>query len=151
MHRYIVQTGADVSLSAATAKTLLQVVTGATRRAKITEIGIGFASVTSTDGPVLIELREQSTAGTSSANTPVAIDRADPSAIATALDTFTVEPTDTGLRGPGPWKVTPIGGTFVYQFPAGQELELAVSTRLGLRLTAPAAESAVRAYIVVQE
>lgn len=151
MHRYVVQAAADIALTAATAKTALQLVTGATRRLKVCEIGIGFSSVTSTDAAVLAELRLQTTAGTSVANTPTAIDRLDPAAIFTANDTVSVEPTDGGLIGPGPWRITPIGGLFVYQFPAGQELVMAISTRVGLRLTAPATQASVRAYLICQE
>lgn len=151
MHRYVVQTPADISLVNATLKTLVQVVTGATRRLKITEIGCSFASVTSTDPPVLLQLRLQTTAGTMSANTPLIQDQQDPAAIFTAQDTATVEPTDGGALNAGPWKVTPIGGTFVYQFPAGQEPIMKVSTRVGLTATSGAAESGVRAYLVLQE
>src|SRR3954467_15925161 len=117
MHIYTIETAADVSLVAATAKTVLQFVLGATRRGKILEIGVTGQSVATNppDTPMLIELREQSTAGTSSANTPVAQDRADPAAIFTAVDTVTVEPTDVALRVPGPWRMSP-SGIFVYQF-----------------------------------
>lgn len=152
MHIASIETAADVSLVAATAKTLLQAVTGATRRLKLLEAGVSGASVATNppDTPMLIEIREQSTAGTSSANTPIVLDRQDPAAIYTALDTFTAEPTDVGLRGPGIWRISP-SGIWVYQIPWGQELVMQISTRMGLRLTAPNAESNVRAYMVWQE
>lgn len=150
MHIYRIDSG-DISLSAATAKTALQLVAGSTRRAKIVEFGVSFASTTSTDGPVLAEFLVQTSAGTSSAFTPVLTDAGDPAAIQTALNTFTAEPTGTTAVGPGPWRVTPVGGLFVYQFPVDQELKVAVSSRIGLRLTAPSALSSVRAYIIYQE
>lgn len=150
MHIYTIDS-ADISLVAATAKTALQLVAGATRRSKIKEIGVSFASVTSTDAPVLAELRTQSTAGTSSAFTPFPLVPDDPAAIQTARNLFTVEPTDVALVYPGPWRVTPVGGLFIYQWPEGEELRVAISTRVGLRLTSPAALSNVRAYMIYQE
>lgn len=150
MHVYRIDSG-DISLSAATSKTALQLVTGATRKAKVLEFGVSFASTTSTDGPVLAEFLVNTSAGTSSAFTPIALDLSDPAAIQTALNTFTVEPTGTAAAGPGPWRVTPVGGLFVYQFPVDQELKVPVSTRIGLRLTAPSSLSNVRAYAIYQE
>jgi len=150
VHQYRVDSG-DISLSAATAKTALQLVAGSTRKSKILEFGVSYASTTSTDGPVLCEFLIQTSAGTSSSFTPVLMDTGDPVAIQTALNTITVEPSGTTAVGAGPWRVTPVGGLFVYQFPVDQELKVAISTRIGFRLTAPSALSSVRAYIVYQE
>ena len=150
MHIYRITSG-DISLSSTVAKTALQLVTGSTRKAKLLEFGFSFASVTSTDGPVLAEFLVNSSAGTSSSYTPIAIDLTDPAAISTALNTFTAEPTGTTAAGPGPLRCTPVGGLFVYPFAQGVELVVPISTRLGLRLTAPSALSNVSAYILVQE
>lgn len=151
MHQYGVDSG-DMSLVAATAKTLWQIVLGSTRRAKMLEITFSAASITATDPPVLLELREQSTAGTSSAFTPTLFDRADPAAILTARNAFTAEPTDVGLVVPGPWRITPVGGLFVYDWKINlSDLELAVSTRLGFRATSPNALTNVRSQAHVQE
>lgn len=150
MHQYTIDSGDYSSLS--TARTILQLVTGSTRRARLKEFGISFASVTATDAPVLVELGTETSAGTSSAFTPRPTDPTDPASISTALNTFSgTEPTGFALAGPGPWRVTPIGGLFVYQFPEGEELVVAVSTRLAMRLTAPQAQSSVRGYFIFQE
>jgi hypothetical protein len=148
MHKYNVMSG-DISLVAATAKTAIQIVTGATRKAKIEAITLSFASVTSTHTPVLVELLLQTTAGTMSAATPVALTQTDPAALFTAQNNATVEPTaSTVLRA---FRVTPIGGTAVIFLPPGQEIEQSISTRIGLRLTAADIQSSIRVEVQVQE
>lgn len=150
MHRYKTRFS-GVSLSAATAKTVLQIVSPSTRRLKIVEFGIGFSSTSATDPTVLCEFRQQSTAGTSSAGSMLLTDLLDPAALSSSLITFTAEPTDTAEVGPGPFQVTPIGGLFVYQFPEGEELKMNVSQRVGMRLNSPNALTNVAGYILVQE
>lgn len=151
MHLYKVASTDYTSIAAV--RTILQYVTGSTRRAKLVEFGISFGSVTATDAPVVVDIGTETSAGTSSSATLVALDAADPAAIGTALSTFTsTEPTGFSGVGPGPWRVTPIGGTFVYQFPSGAEFVMAVSTRLALRVTPPASLStAIAGYFIIQE
>lgn len=148
-HIYQVSNSTDQSLVAATAKTLIQLVTGATRKIWVKEISIGFKSVTATDVPVLVTLNRQSTAGTASAVTPNPVSEGFPAAISTAQEIFTVEPT-TGVVVGGPWEITPIGGLLIYQIPLGDEIDMAVSSKLGLVATAPQGQS-VRAYIKFNE
>lgn len=140
-----------VSLVAATAKTMIQLVTPSTRRAKILEFGLGFSSVTATDPTVLVEFRQQSTAGTSSAGSVLLTDLGDPPGLCSTLITFTAEPTDTAEVGQGPFMATPVGGQIIYPFSQDQELKMLVSQRVGLRLTSPNALSNVAGYIVWQE
>lgn len=143
-HIYTINNAADVALVGATAKTVIQIVTGATRKFWLKEMAIGFKSVTATDIPVLVQLVRQSTAGTMSANTPAPDVEGHPAAISTAQENATVEPTSGVVVKE--WYITPIGGQLVYQLPLGDEIEMAVSSRLGLLVTAPQAESC-RAYI----
>lgn len=150
MHQYSVNSGV-VNLVAATAKTLWQVVLGSTRRQTFLEFSFSGPSVSAADPPVLLELRLQSTAGTSSAFTPLLDDQADPAAIFTARNAFTVEPTDVGLLTPG-WKVTPVGGLFIYDWKINlADLKLAVSTRVGLVATSANALTGVTSGLHVQE
>lgn len=148
MHIYSIESGA-VTLTGGVAQTVLQLVTGSTRRAKILEIGASFASVTATDVAGLVELRKQTTAGTSSSFTPYPNDSADPAAIQTALNTFTVEPTDGSAAFMPPMLLTPIGGLLVYTIT--DDIVIPVSTRVGLRLTFPGAESPARCWMRYQE
>jgi hypothetical protein len=150
MHIYDVDSG-DFSLAITTAKTILQVVLGSTRRLSPKEFKLSFNSISPSDPPVFAQWRIQSTAGTSSAFTPLPWDQADPAAIFTARNTFTVEPTDVGpLGGGAPFRLTPVGGLLIYQWEP-LAVELAVSTRVGLVLTSPNALSSCRGVLSCQE
>lgn len=121
-----------VALVAATAKTVLQLATPASRRLELVEFGVSFNGVTASDVPALVELVRQTSAGTMSAETVAKLDPADPAALVTAQHTATVEPTDSGDVVFEHY-VTPVGGLFIYQF--AKPLALAVSAWLGLRIT----------------
>jgi len=150
LHLYRLLSGAQ-TLTATTAKTILQLVTPATRLAMIRTLEIGFASVTATDAPVLIQLFIQTTAGTMSALTPVAIDQTIPASLCTGCQkTATAEPTTTTEL----WsqQVTPVGGTAVFVFPKDEQIKMAVSTKVGLVCTSPATQTAnVRAVLTFEE
>lgn len=150
-HIYTANNTADVALVAATAKTVIQLATAATRRLWLKEAQISFKSITATDVPVLVQLRRQSTAGTataiSSANIAPDVE-GHPTALTGANEAATVEPT-TGVLVKE-WYITPIGGVLVYQLPLGDEIEMAVSSFLGLVVTAPQTESC-RAYLKFNE
>lgn len=135
MHLYTLAPAADVSLVAATAKTVVQLVTGATRRAKITGLELGFTSTTSTDGPVLVQLMLQTTAGTMSALTPRVLDQSDPAAISTAQSNASAEPTASTVFYE--WRITPIGGQLIRLWPFGFEFVMNVSSKVGIVMTAP--------------
>lgn len=147
-HIYTVNNSVDQTTVAATPKTFLQLITPATRKAWLKELGISFKSVTATDVPVLIQLCRQSTAGTVTAVTPNPDVEGHPAALCTASELVTVEPT-TGVVIKE-WELTPIGGLFVYQLPLGDEIEMAISSRLGLIVTSPQIQSG-RAYLKFNE
>jgi hypothetical protein len=132
-----------------TTRTLVQVIPGANTPVRVVEIGISFASVTSTDAPVLVELVRQSTGGTASALT-VTNDQESSSktVVATARSGFSSTEPTTGdvIRS---WDVTPIGGTFVVQFPLGREPD-ALTNRIALRVTAAQTQTAA-AYLSFEE
>lgn len=149
MHRYTTLSGAQ-GLAAATAETLIQLVTGSTRRAEITGFSLGFSSVTASEAPVLCEFLLQTTAGTASSVTPAADDQADPAAIVTAQKTFTAEPTaSTILRQ---FLLTPVGGLIICDMEAmNKTIKMLVSTRVGFRVTSPSVQSNVYAEVWHQE
>lgn len=134
-----------VSLSAATAKTLLQV-HSTTKPLRVVELGISFMSISATDVPVAVDLMRTSTDGTSSSLTLVADDDRAESPIATALQTFSAEPTPGNILRT--WQLTPLG-IFVIQFPLGRE-PVAYGSRLAIRTTAPQAQTAT-AYLTFEE
>jgi hypothetical protein len=150
MHIYDIITAADVSLTAATAKTVLAWINGATRRSRVLEIHVGFNSQTSTDQAVLLELVRFTTDGTGTAVTPAACDPGNPAAIGTAKHSYTVEPTTATVVFVD--RITPQqGGTIIIQIPMTRERVCPVSNLIALRLTAANAQSGVRASMQVEE
>ena len=114
-------------------ETLIQLATPATRRAWVLEIGVSGQSVNTADIPVLVYLLRQSSLGTQSATvTPQPTSEGYPAALSTVNITYTVEPGTTGTFVAGQWRVTPVGGLFVLTASLGTEVELAVSSRVGL-------------------
>lgn len=148
--------GGAIALTAATAKTVANVIAGANDSPTITEICVCFDGTTASNAPVLIELCQstQATSGTSTAFTPLQI-RGWPTQAAncTAAVNYTAEPTVlTIIKN---WLVTPNGGTFVIQSPLGREAQgvVAASTAgkgMCLRITAPNAVN-TRGYIEHEE
>jgi len=122
-----------VAAAAAAAKTLLQVVAGATKRLQVKAFEVSFDGADSTKTPVLVELIRQTTAGTSAALTLVKHDEASEAAIGTALQTFTAEPTAGDILASV--YLSPAGGIYSYQYPLGDEPVVAVSGRIGIRVT----------------
>lgn len=149
MPDFITQTSADVSLTAATAKSVVSLITTSGRRARIKEIMCGFKSVTSTDVPVLVELVQHDTDGTGTAVTPVALDPADSGAsVTTSKVNYTAEPS-TNIVVRKHWLIPP-SNSLILQNPPGEEDVIPVSKTATIRCTAPQAQSA-RAYLKFNE
>lgn len=145
--RGIAQTS-EVALTAATAKTVVQIVAPANHRVKITRFGIAFDGVSATAEPVQWELVRQSDAGTTSALTPVPMDDSlSETLLTTARHTATVEPTTGAIIDSG--ECHPQSGYEII-FPDGREPICGGGDRVGIRLTAPAAVN-VRAKIEFEE
>lgn len=154
LHRYTTQAGsggvaASVSVTSGAAKTLIQLVTPATRKAAVVEGSISFNSIAATDVPASVELLIQTTAGTATSITPDPDDPGMPAALVTAQHAFSAEPTASTIRRN--WFVPVVGGLLIWQLPLDRELILAVSTRIGLRVTIPTSTISVRAYLVHEE
>lgn len=143
---------ADVALTAATAKTVLNLINSANGLIRLCEIGIGFDGVTSTAEPVVVELcsSTQGAAGTATTSAaPVQFRGPTRAPLATAGQNYTAEPTT--LTVIKTWLVRADGGSLVIQFPLGREPEQVVTADgLCLRCTAPANVNA-RAYLEHEE
>lgn len=131
---YSAPVGAAVALVAATAKTVLSVVAPAQFGIDLLGFEVSFDGVTSTDKAVLIELVSYTADGTGTAGTIVQESGRAITTGATTKYSYSAEPTGASVYHR--WTVTPIGGTFVYDF-GDRSPDTAVSTLLGLRLTAP--------------
>lgn len=154
MPRYDIPFGTNISLTAATAKTVAAVSTpsGGTRRARLVGFGLGFDSVTATDNSALIEVvrSDGTSAGTATSRTPVALDPGEPAALCSGFVNYTVEPTTlTVVRE---FRVTPVGGGVIYPLEFLDAILAAVTSKiLGIRVTAAQAQSNVRGFLTFEE
>ena len=135
-------TTAEIALTAATAKTVLQLVAAANHRVKLQAWGVYFDGTSSSAEPVQVELKRQTTAGTMSALTPTkADDSIADTLLTTAQHTATgAEPTAGDLLKRV--EVHPQGG-YEEQCPYGQEYIMGGGDRLGIVCTAPAGVNVV--------
>jgi FlaG/FlaF family flagellin (archaellin) len=129
---------AQVALSAATAKTVLQLIAASNHRVKVLRISVGFTGVSTTDEPVQVDIYKQTTGGTMSSLTPSKDNSNDDETLqTTAQHTASAEPTSTDLLDSKP--VHPQGradfGPFV--IPGGG--------RIGVKITAPNAVDCIAA------
>lgn len=152
---YCVKTGNTITaLVAATAKTLVNLISGAGDSPIVAELGISFDGVTASAIPVTVDIgySTQAGAGTPGASpTPVLIRGRGTTTITSGID-YTAEP--TALTGVKHWLITPNGGLFVMQSPLGREPQpdLSGGTNKGLflRANAPANVNA-RAYLEFED
>jgi hypothetical protein len=134
----------EVSLSAATAKTVLQLVAPANQRLIIKRLSIFGKGTGTNDVPVRFRVLRQTTAGTMSAGTVVKNNDSDDETLqATSLINASAEPTagDVVLFG----EVHPQSG-YVEVFAYGQELVVKGGGRLGVELLAAAAQTFVAGF-----
>lgn len=127
---------AEIALSAATAKTVLQLVAATNHRVKLLGWGVFFDGTSTTAEPVQIRLLRQTTAGTMTALTPTKRDDsiAD-TLLTTAQHTATAEPTAGDVLDA--LECHPQQG-FKEWYPMGAEVIIGGGDRLGLEVTAPA-------------
>lgn len=135
----------EISLSAATAKTALQLVAASNHRVKLTGVQMSGKSNSPTDTPIKYRILRQTDAGTSSAGTAgthISKNNSnDDETLQTGVRvTITAEPTGGDVLDVGEFH--PQNGLKWFQ-PFGQEIIIPGGTRLGIELTAPASQTAV--------
>lgn len=141
---YRIVTGGAVSLSAATAKSILGVKAPSGNGVDLKKFRVGFDGVTASAVPVLVELCYctfgANSPGTNSTSvTPAQIYGRAITVGATAAKTWTTEPTTITVFDE--WLLTPNGGLVLYDFPLGDTPDSAVSEGFVIRCTAPATVS----------
>lgn len=142
-------TEAAVALSAATPKTVLQAVAPTNQRLLLKGFSVSFDGVTSTAVPGLVEIVKQSTAGTSTAGTPVRDgDPGSETIQTTSRKNCTVEPTSTDVLRR--YDVHPQGGGIERVFGLDDHIPIPGGTRLGIRCTFAAGVNC-DAHMVVEE
>ncbi len=116
---YIIETTGDVSLSAATAKTILNFIAASNATFIVVEFAVSFDGTSATAEPVTVELcySTQAGAGTSTSFTPVQVRGPTRTVQGTAARSYTAEPTTltTWKR----WLVHPQTGIEM-QYPLGR-------------------------------
>lgn len=136
MARQFSITTGSTALVAATAKTAIELATGAAVANQWIQLDVTFNGTTATAIPVTVEIVRYTATGTGTTYTPNKIGPAqDVAAGTTAKINDTVEPsTPTILLA---WFVSPTSGV-TWQFPLSREVAMINSQFLGVRLTAPA-------------
>jgi hypothetical protein len=136
---FVADTGGEVALVTATAKTVVQITAPANQRIQIDGWSVSFDGVSGTAEPVVVELLRQTTAGTMTGTTPVRKGVGSETIQTTSQKNATVEPTagDVLRR----YEVHPQTGA-EWKFDP-KEIEMAGGTRLGIRCTAPAGVNVV--------
>lgn len=134
---YTITTGGEVSLSAATAKTVLNAIAHANFGIDLRSIEIAFDGVTASNEPVLVEIcsSTQATAGTSTSVTPAQVYGRVIAAGFTAAKNYSAEP--TVLTVIDEFSLSPNGGLVIRDWPLGEGFDQDVSDGIALRLTAP--------------
>lgn len=131
----IAQPTADIALTAATAKTVVQIVMATNIKGKLLRIGCSFDGTSTTEEPVTILIERQTTAGTMTSLTLVKHDDDDGATIqASAQHTATAEP--TGGDDLDRWLVHPQSGIDIF-YPLGMEPRIGAGDRIGMVVTAP--------------
>jgi hypothetical protein len=133
----------EIALTAATAKTAIQLVPATNIGVRLNALEITFDGISTTDPAAVCVLMRQSTAGTMSSLTLVERNTNDPGAIQmTAQHTATVEPTSSDVLHR--WDIHPQGGKTIYFNKAlGNELIMYSGERYGLVITAPNAVNVI--------
>lgn len=137
----------DVALSAATVKTILQLVAPTSQMVVPLAVRVSFDGVSSTAEPVTVEVLRQTTAGTMTARTLNKTRVGGPTLQSTGQHTATAEPTAGDVLRE--WLIHPQSGAEI-SLELGSPIEIDGGGRLGLRCTAPATVN-VRAQIDFEE
>jgi len=150
---YVIETAGAIALTAATAKTILNIINGTNTIARLTEFSVSFDGVTPTAVPVLVEICycTQAGAGTPTGGTftPTQIRGATRAPQALGSRNYSAEP--TAITTWKPYLVPAFNGLLVVQFPLGREPEnIVTADGLLLRVTAPAVVNC-RAYLEFEE
>lgn len=150
-HGYNVPMATPSTVNAGT-QTLIQIATPATRKAWWKEISVSGKDTDGTKVPLKVDIIRQTGAGVGGTSiTPRPLDPGLPAALCTAFERPTTEPTDGGIVVGGPWYVTSVGGLYTLQTPLGDEIAMAVSDRLGLRIVSSGVISGVLGYVKLAE
>lgn len=129
-------TPAEVALSAATVKTVAQVIAATNVIAAVTGLEITFDGISNTEAPVNVEILRQTTAGTMTSQTPKKTKDTSTALGVTGSYNATAEPTAGDILKV--FHIHPQAGVTM-PLQLENEIEIPGGGRLGVRVTAPAA------------
>jgi len=148
---YVFSTVGSLALTAATAKTILNLITATNALTRIVEFSVSFDGVTASAVPATVEICSSTQAGAGTPGTAPTITQIRGSTRtiqATAQQGYTAEP--TALTTLKRWLVPVYNGVLVIQFPLGREPEQTSAKGLAIRVTAPAGVN-VQGYLELEE
>lgn len=151
---YVVRSGTSatnttaVSLSAATAKSVVAVLGASTDTLALVRFRVSFNSVTATDVPALIEVGVITALGTVTSFTPSQVTGSPVASTATAGYNATVEPTFSRIIDSFYAPVN--NGHFTDWTPLGEEVLAAVSQGFAIRVTSPSAVSCLASILYAE-
>jgi hypothetical protein len=128
-----------IALSAATAKTLVELTAGAQDKARLVAWGVTFDGTNGTTTPAKVELLRASAAITGTSVTPAPYDSDEGAASATAAHSATAEGTATTVLES--YRVPPTSG-LIFQYPLGREVVVPKGGLIRVRVTAAAGVNA---------
>lgn len=134
-----------VSLSAATAKSVVAVLGASSDTIGLIRVKVSFASATATDAPAICEVGIITALGTTTSFTPVQQSGSPVASSATAGYNATVEPTYT--RVIDSFYVPVFNGSYGEWEPLGFEPAAAVSQGFAIRVTSPAAATCLASIL----
>lgn len=136
MPDYTTKPAAVVAVTGTTAKTVISIITAATRRARIKRVTVGGLSVTASHAPGTVQLIQYDSDGTGTAVTPTALDAAETASITTSKSNYSAEPS-TGAVVRSTFSLSPQGVTLEKAFGPGEEIVVPVSKVLAVVVTMP--------------
>jgi len=137
----------EVSLSAATARTVLSITAPANHRVKLKGLEVFGKGTSTTDTPMKVEVSRVTTdGGTATTLTPAKNDEnAGETPLSTVRGSYTAEPSTYGANLKT-WEVHPQTGLVVF-FPPGDEVVIKGGNEIAVRITAAQAQTvSVNAY-----
>lgn len=132
---YSVTTEGEEALAAAASETLVQLRGVTTAKGRIVAWGASFDGVASTDAPIIVDLLFQTTDGTATGATEVALNPDEPAALITGFHSFSAEPTAGNIIES--YEIHPQGGLIIREYPPGREpmITNATTSRIAVRAT----------------
>ncbi len=140
----------EVALTAATAKTVLQLLAPTNQRVKILGWGVFFDGVNTAAEPVQVRVIRQTSAGTMTASAGYAVSPVVETVQTVVSVAASVEPASSTPSGIADVVECHPQQGYEVKLPMGQELILAGGGRIGIECTAPAAVN-VRAKFFFEE